>query len=476
MPTTGNPFYVHPGMDMGPGLKGLGDVMQANRKAAMIRDEKARVQGLRDEAAALYRAGDTEALAEFMIANPDVQKGVDEAHRFYDDETRKDFFESVMTVRDIVSRDPTNREAVEATVNARIEMLQRRGVAPSQWKDTMQFMEQYDTEMAKDPTGQGIVDLMDNLAAVGAPKRFKEFKEAMRSGEDTGAGAGVAWGLYKAAVDEGWLPEDGSEPSIMKFEQEMAAAKQPPARGQRAGTPFLVRDPEGNVKVMATTFDPEEGSYATEEMDVAEGTQFLTKLGETGAEASARAAEQAGETTSAKAEATRQAGIITSGVAAAESTAYLRRALELLDNVETGGIDYLKYHTKRMFGVESEDEGELSGLMGKAVLSQLRETFGAQFTEQEGKRLERIEANMGKSMAANKALLNQALSVANRAAGRAIDAAKARGDTRTVQDIEELLEFRLGIDEAGAAVPGDPSPEGSVELPGGVKIIGIRRK
>jgi hypothetical protein len=35
---------------------------------------------------------------------------------------------------------------------------------------------------------------------------------------------------------------------------------------------------------------------------------------------------------------------------------------------------------KKFFGVESADEGELSYLLGKAVLTKLRATFGAAFT------------------------------------------------------------------------------------------------
>ncbi|MEE8289718.1 MAG: hypothetical protein V3R25_09940 [Nitrosomonadaceae bacterium] len=155
-------------------------------------------------------------------------------------------------------------------------------------------------------------------------------------------------------------------------------------------------------------------------------------------------AGRAGARTQATKQETRAQGIIDRGVSAAESTATLRRGLELLGRIETGGANAISLATKRRLGMESADEGELSNALAKSVLSQLRETFGAAFTESEGARLERIEAGLGKSTAANKRLLQQTLRISERAARRAISAAKSRGDKETVADIEDLLSFSLG--------------------------------
>lgn len=145
----------------------------------------------------------------------------------------------------------------------------------------------------------------------------------------------------------------------------------------------------------------------------------------------------------------RDAETINRGIALAESTATLRRGIELLQLVETGGPESISLRMKQSLGVETADEGELSSALGKSVLSQLRETFGAQFTESEGKRLERIEANFGKSNAANIRLLNQALRMAERTAQRARGIASDKGLTAVVQDIDDLLTFSLSTSEDG---------------------------
>jgi len=193
-------------------------------------------------------------------------------------------------------------------------------------------------------------------------------------------------------------------------------------------------------------FDTNTGKLKTETSPI-EGYEVVSKLGETGGEESQRKVEQKRGETRAVGEEKRVIELIDRGIAAAESTATTRRALELLDSVKTGGFAAVSQRAKAMFGIESADEGELSGSLGKAVLSQLRETFGAAFTENEGKRLERIEAAFGKSPEANRVLLVQALRISERTAKRARKAAEKRGDKEAVADIDELLSFSLSDPE-----------------------------
>jgi len=126
----------------------------------------------------------------------------------------------------------------------------------------------------------------------------------------------------------------------------------------------------------------------------------------------------------------------------------LKRGIGLLNDIETGGISRAQLAAKQLFGIETADEGELSNLLGKAVLGQLRETFGAAFTAQEGQSLKAIDANMGKSPAANKRLLQNALRIAEKSATRAIDRAVESGDFRTAADIQDSLDFVLQPFEA----------------------------
>jgi len=160
--------------------------------------------------------------------------------------------------------------------------------------------------------------------------------------------------------------------------------------------------------------------------------------------------DEAGAMAGARAQGTgteaRAQDLITRGQAAADSSAVIRRSLELLDSVETGGFEPAKLAIARAFKVEGANEGELSANLGRNVLGQLRETFGAAFTENEGRRLESMSAGFGSSVGVNKRLLNQALAIATRSADRAIERAKARGDFETAYEIEDALEFQVGIE------------------------------
>lgn len=170
--------------------------------------------------------------------------------------------------------------------------------------------------------------------------------------------------------------------------------------------------------------------------------------------------KRAGGRAGATAQVARVTDIINKGTAAAESTATIRRALTLLETVKTGGVDAISLSIKQSLGIEGANEGELSNSLGKAVLSQLRETFGAAFTEREGDRLDRIEANFGKSPASNKRLLQQTLRISENAARRAIKAARKDDRQDVVADIEGLLTFSLDIQEE-AAVTQQPAQTGA---------------
>ena len=178
---------------------------------------------------------------------------------------------------------------------------------------------------------------------------------------------------------------------------------------------------------------------------------------------------RAGGRTGATGEENRANALITRGATAAESTATIRRAIGLMDVITTGGPQAVSLAIKQRLGIEGADEGELSNSLGKSVLSQLRETFGAAFTENEGNRLSRIEAGFGKSTETNKRLLGQALRIAERTANRAIKAAKKRGNMAEVADIEDLLSFSLELPEA------QPAQQQQTGQPaaGGVTFLGF---
>ncbi len=135
----------------------------------------------------------------------------------------------------------------------------------------------------------------------------------------------------------------------------------------------------------------------------------------------------------------RRQGFIDSAVDAADGYGVLKRSVDLLDSVSTGGFDAAALKAKQLFGIESADEAELSSNMGKAILAQLKPIFGAAFTEKEGARLEAIEANFGKSTEGNKRLLKEAMKISERAMRRGLSAAKKEGDDFVVEELERMM-------------------------------------
>ena len=130
---------------------------------------------------------------------------------------------------------------------------------------------------------------------------------------------------------------------------------------------------------------------------------------------------------------------IAEGLQAVDGLRTLDRSIELLETIKTGGFSGAAIRFKNFLGVEGADEGQLSSNMGKAVLSQLRRTFGAQFTEREGARLERIEAGIGKNSGTNAVLLSELRHIVLEEGRRALRAAIKTGDSFTANELRRLL-------------------------------------
>lgn len=149
----------------------------------------------------------------------------------------------------------------------------------------------------------------------------------------------------------------------------------------------------------------------------------------------------------AKSNVTRKQGYIDSGIDAADSAGNIKKSLELLKTVKTGGFDNVALSVKRLFGVEGADEAELSTNLGKNVLAQLKPIFGAAFTASEGDKLEKIEAGFGKSTEGNIRLLENAMGIVERAAKRGLAAAEDQNDEFTANEIRTLLASMKEVEE-----------------------------
>ncbi len=197
------------------------------------------------------------------------------------------------------------------------------------------------------------------------------------------------------------------------------------------------------------------------------GGDLVSRLGETPDDQRRRAEETKRGTTRAGSEETRLQGVIDQGLVLADSAPVLARGLQLLKVVETGKPEAVALAAKNLFGVAGADDIELSTNLGKAVLSQLRETFGAAFTAKEGESLKAIEAGFGKSTEGNRRLLTRALQMVKRKGDRAIQVAERRGDFESADLIREAMEFDL----SSAPLP-DIVSEDTVNIGGRILKVG----
>ena len=188
-------------------------------------------------------------------------------------------------------------------------------------------------------------------------------------------------------------------------------------------------------------------------------TRPLTTLEEVSGNRAKTAGETASATATGKGASERDQLTIDEGKGAAGGIVTIRRAIELLGEVETGGYDAVALKAKQVFGIESANEAELNSAMAEAVLGDLRRTFGAQFTEKEGARLTSIRSNFGKSSAANKRLLTQALKIAEASANRGMDRARKNGDLDTVKEIQDMMSMQLDSSPANEGPAGNSLDE-----------------
>lgn len=168
-----------------------------------------------------------------------------------------------------------------------------------------------------------------------------------------------------------------------------------------------------------------------------------------------------------KGEGGRKQEFIDQGLVAAQGIPLVRRNLQLLESVKTGGFEALAAKAKQAFGITGPNEAELIANMGRSVLKQLKPTFGAAFTEKEGRALAAIEAGFGKSTPGNKRLMKQMLNIFENSAKRGL---RAGPDELTASEIGGFLDGEFDItDESIEGVQTNPS-SGSV----GIKAISIR--
>ena len=275
------------------------------------------------------------------------------------------------------------------------------------------------------------------------PQAVQQMRELANAGDFEGLRAFADTGVQSAAAD-GLLeiPGQGGDS----------------ARTQFGETGRLIQMPDGSFARSIPKMNPSTGEV--EEVVVPLAGTPVNNMGLTPEEAVEFEGGKAGARETAKGASGRQQETINVGLRAAQQLPVLKRTRNLLDELETGGFEGTATRIRNALGIEGADERELTTNMARAVLSQLRDTFGAQFTEREGARLESIEASIGNSTEGNKRILDGLLKMTQFKADRAVKAAKATGDFSVIEEIESYMNLDM--------TPASQSPSS-----GKIKILSI---
>lgn len=135
----------------------------------------------------------------------------------------------------------------------------------------------------------------------------------------------------------------------------------------------------------------------------------------------------------------RHVAVVATGMESARSIPKTHEILGLLNGVKTGSIEGAIVNIKKLFGVESADEGQLTNLLLTNVLPQLKKIFGSQFTEKEGKLLLGIEPGLGNSSEANIAILERRLGIMEDEVGFAMESSALVGDNSANSQMAQLM-------------------------------------
>ncbi len=423
MGTYANPYYVRQGGSLA-GLEGVSrsliemtDRHKAEKAAAVKQN---RINLGRKEAMDAMRTNDPDKMYEIAVKYPEFSESLRDAAKYYSGKIEKNYINSSKEFL----LDPT-----EDTLRKVLTQTRDLKVNEGAPVDVNEDIEAHVKAFRQDPAG--VTAELRNGFIAAYPKKWEELQNAANPKGKSSARIAE----YKLAKEQGY------EGSFMDFRKAVANAGAG-TKKQKTGA-YIVKSPDGSVSIATGVFDPSTGKLTATSSPLGDNLQVVSRLGETPGEQTDRKIEERRGVEVAAGQEKRASALITRGLEAADATATIRRALKLLETVKTGGLAALSLKTKRFFGIEPAAAGELSNVLGKAVLSQLKETFGAAFTAEEGLRLKRISAAIGKPSAANKRLLTQTLRIAERTAQMAMKAAKKRGDDLAVEDISELLKFSL---------------------------------
>lgn len=130
--------------------------------------EKARLQGLYQEAFKIYQEGDSNKIAEFALQNPEISDALTKAASFHNEKTKENYINSIFYALQ-------NPDKIPEVIARRQELLKSQGLPPEQTQETDSFLEKYN----EDP--EGVLKKLEQEVAWMAPKKYKAYKEATGS-------------------------------------------------------------------------------------------------------------------------------------------------------------------------------------------------------------------------------------------------------------------------------------------------------
>ena len=163
----GNPFYVHPGYDLAPGLQGLSAAFERAGVLKREQEETERMEEVKKRAAEAIRTGDYDAMAEISVANPEIAKSMAAATGFKNKITEENYRDSLFDMY----QNPTAENAQDL-VASRQELLRSQGVGPEGSEGTDTFMQDFMTNP------EGVTKRIGSELAFRYPERWKAMREA----------------------------------------------------------------------------------------------------------------------------------------------------------------------------------------------------------------------------------------------------------------------------------------------------------
>ena len=190
-----NPFYVHPGADIGLGLRGLGEQIENRAQVAMQRVKMQKQQEQLNIAGQMMKSGDMQGLSEIILKNPAIGDQITASMNFKNTATKENASETAFKI--------LSGENPQQVLTDRVDFLTRSGGDPS---GTIKLLQ------------SGTPDEINKMAEMtlmsADPKLYKTWKESTIGGIATLDVASIKEMEY---LTQGLTPEEKQKAKRVKL-------------------------------------------------------------------------------------------------------------------------------------------------------------------------------------------------------------------------------------------------------------------